>query len=96
MIQTAPQRIIIILKARAMERHNLVPRVGRLEELEVKNNPQSGMSISYGCRSIRVRFMRGRQWVSFFDLPAKEIDKTHLALFDERCDAHFSQKVVPV
>lgn len=89
MIQTEPQRIIIILKARAIERHNLEPRTGRLEELQVKGNPRLGMSVSYGCRSIRVRFMQGRQWVSFFDLPAKEIDQGHLALFDEKCSAHF-------
>lgn len=94
-IQTAPQRVLVILKARAIERHNLEPRTGRLEELQVKGNPRLGMSVSYGCRSIRVRFMVDRQWVSFFDLPADEIDKGHLDLFDERCAAHFSQQAVP-
>lgn len=89
--RAGPARLIKMLRDRAVAAHGLTPRVGRLEELESQERPELGLSISYGCWSIRVRMMQGRRWVSYFDLPANHLRPDHIARFMSACRLHFEE-----
>lgn len=78
-------RVIQMLKTAAMSEFRMQPRRGKLEELEHVDDPTIGLSISYGCRAVRVRFMQGRQWVSWLDLPATQLNGNDWAVFRGAC-----------
>jgi hypothetical protein len=56
------QRQLAQMKARLIARYKLVAVPGRSEEL-VKPGTKLGVSLGYGCKTIRVRAMRGRVWL---------------------------------
>lgn len=84
-----PGQIIATLKSIAQMDWDLVPRPGRLEELQSRSEPSKGMSISYGCGSIRVRLMDGRTWANHIDMPGNRLDKGDLLRFQEFGDGYF-------
>lgn len=60
------QRQLAQMKAQATARHRLAVRKGRPDELELPGS-NLAVSISYGCRQVRVRLMEGREWVAATD-----------------------------
>lgn len=82
----SPQQQIARYKTQAIARYGLRTRKGRPEELELPENPVLGVSISYGCRQVRVRLMDGRDWIASADF---RIGKMDLARFTAILDAHF-------
>lgn len=73
------------MKARLVARYKLVAVSGRPEEL-VSPGTNKGVSLGYGCRSIRVREMVGRTWISAHDFQIGADWKVRLA---ELLDSHF-------
>lgn len=77
------------MKARLVARYRLVAVPGRPEELvstRTPGMPRRGVSLGYGCRTIRVRLMLGREWVHAEDFQIREGWGIPLA---ELCDEHF-------
>lgn len=55
------QRQMASMRARVIARYRLTAIPGRPEEL-TKPNSDLGVSFGYGCKTIRVRAMTGREW----------------------------------
>lgn len=60
------------MKARLVARYKLAAVPGRAEELVSIELPQRGVSLGYGCKTIRVRAMVGRDWVDHADFQIGE------------------------
>jgi hypothetical protein len=58
---SAAQQQLARMQARMVARYRLVAVPGRPEEL-VQPGTGLGVSIGYGCKTIRVRGMAGREW----------------------------------
>lgn len=79
------------MKARLVARYKLVAVPGRPEELispETEEGALSrGVSLGYGCRSIRVRLMAGRDWIRTEDFQIQADWRVRLF---EMCDTYFN------
>jgi hypothetical protein len=63
------------MKARIIARYKLAAVPGRPEELVTplkSGRRQLGVSMGYGCKTIRVRTMVGREWLDYIDFQIKE------------------------
>lgn len=58
----AAQQQLARMRARLIARYNLEAIPGRPEEL-IKPGSVAGVSLGYGCKTVRVRGMIGREWV---------------------------------
>lgn len=56
-----------VMWARLIARYRLREVPGRPEELAQIGSPELGVSLGYGCKTIRVRQMVGRKWVAHVD-----------------------------
>jgi len=65
------QRQFALMKARITARYKLASVPGRPEEL-ILPKTQFGVSMGYGCKTIRVRTMVGREWRDHVDFQIKE------------------------
>lgn len=73
------------MMARLVARYRLAAVPGRPEEL-IRPGTSQGVSLGYGCQTIRVRTMEGRDWTGYHDFQIN--DDWHDALI-ELCDRHF-------
>jgi hypothetical protein len=73
------------MKARLVARYRLAAVSGRPEEL-VRPSTSQGVSLGYGCKTIRVRLMQGREWVETHDFQIKDDWQDRL---DAMCDEWF-------
>ncbi len=88
------QRQMALMQARMVARYQLVAVAGRSEELVKPQEPGTdglsvGVSIGYGCRSIRVRKMHGRTWTDHMDFQIGEGWTVDLCSY---LDTHFGFK----
>ncbi len=77
------------MMARLVARYGLVAVTGRPEELVLPGTSQGrtrGVSLGYGCRTIRVRLMSGRDWVRTEDFQIEEGWQRDLYAM---CDTYF-------
>ena len=65
--------------------YGLRPLPGKPEEFKLPGTTH-GVSIGYGCGTVRVRLMDGRQWLANFDRPVGVLGLDELA---EILDAFF-------
>lgn len=79
------QRQLARMKARLVARYKLSSVPGRPEEL-VSPGTSQGVSLGYGCKTIRVRLMVGREWVDAHDFQIGEGWSNDLYTL---CDRHF-------
>lgn len=93
------QAQMALMQARMIARYKLTAVPGRSEELVAPSGPDTdglsvGVSIGYGCQSIRVRKMRGRTWIDHMDFPIREGWTVDLCSY---LDTHFGfqQPVTP-
>lgn len=79
------------MKARLVARYRLAAVPGRPEELVSPATPEGdlvrGVSLGYGCRTIRVRLMAGRDWIRTEDFQISEGWQTRLY---DMCDTYFN------
>lgn len=61
------QRQLALYRARVIARYRLRARVGKPDEFEMIADPSRGVSLAYGCRTVRVRLMDGRRWTEVRD-----------------------------
>lgn len=73
------------MMARLVARYQLVVVPGRPEEL-VRPSTSQGVSLGYGCKTIRVRLMVGREWTETADFQIQEGWANDLY---SMCDRHF-------
>ncbi len=81
------------MKARLLARYRLSTVPGREEELVrpvTSEGPARGVSLGYGCKTIRVRLMAGREWIRTedFQITAHQSDGWKAEL-DRMCDTYF-------
>ncbi len=69
-VEVSPQRQIAQMRAWATAQFKLTAVPGRPEEL-VLPGTELGVSFGYGCRTIRVRTMTGRDWTDRLDYQLK-------------------------
>lgn len=81
------QRQFARMYARLVAQYRLAAVPGRPEEL-VRPGTSRGVSLGYGCKTIRVRLMLGREWESTRDFQIKD---GWAAPLYEFCDAWFEQ-----
>jgi hypothetical protein len=77
------------MKARLVARYRLSAVAGRPEEL-VRPGTSRGVSLGYGCKTIRVRLMLGRVWAGSVDFQIHEGWQTKL---DELVDEWFGKPI---
>lgn len=75
------------MKARLVARYQLAAVRGRPEEL-VRPRTSRGVSLGYGCKTIRVRLMVGREWQGSIDFQIKDDWQDRL---DALCDGFFGK-----
>lgn len=75
------------MTARLVARYRLTAVPGRTEELIRPGSPR-GVSLGYGCRTIRVRTMLGREWTGWHDF---QIGDGWQAALDELVDEWLGQ-----
>jgi hypothetical protein len=83
------QRQMTTMRIRCIARYKLTAVPGRPEELVTPMKPgrrQLGISFGYGCKTIRVRTMVGRQWTDHVDFQIGEGWGSELYAF---LDRHF-------
>lgn len=73
------------MMARLVARYGLTAVSGRPEEL-IRPRTSRGVSLGYGCKTIRVRRMEGRRWVDWQDYQIKDDWQNNL---DDQCDDWF-------
>lgn len=73
------------MKARLVARYRLAAVPGRPEEL-IRPWSSQAVSLGYGCKTIRVRTMVGREWIDHRDFQIREGWQIEL---DELGDKHF-------
>lgn len=85
------QRQLAQMKAHMIARHKLATVKGRPEEMELPGSGL-GVSISYGCRQVRVRLMEGREWLAVADFQPGRPWRDRL---NKITDPHFGFQGVP-
>lgn len=77
------------MQARLVARYRLSAVPGRPEELvspSISESPRRGVSLGYGCKTIRVRLMMDREWIRTEDF---QIEEGWQARLYAMCDTYF-------
>ena len=80
------QAQIAQMRAHMIARYRLTNVTGKPEEMVSSADPNRGASLGYGCRTIRVRLMAGREWLRADDFQIRT--DWHAALH-AMCDTYF-------